>query len=626
MSGIVGLIGYNGKPVDEQVLADMLFLLERQGPDDQAYWRNGSVALGHTLLKTTRESDKEAQPSTVDGKNWLAADARIDGRAELIAKMRGKGATIDRAVTDDHLILHAYALWGANCLDHMIGDFAFILWDETQQKLFCATDHIGVSPLYYAQVQDGFLVSNNVSAIRAHPEVSDALNEQAIGDYLLFRMNHTLDSTSFVDIKKLPAGHSITVSQNRASVQRYWSVPGPDYQRRSRSQYVEEFSHIFKQSVADRTRADAAGTHLSGGMDSTSITAVLAELKDEGETHSIEAYTHVPAIDGLSLERPFSENVARQLNMPLKIYKEAAEVGTPDIEDIADLPPEPSFASRNSLRFNVFSDSVRKCPTFFAGYGGDPLMMPDISYWRDLLRSGQIGSYLSDAANQWKIHRQPPPTFLSGLRNGKKKSADAISIQPLPDWIDRDFVEANDLADRYNRLRGSASVNPNARLDMQAHPLWRRVFEWHSPAYSSLPMKVRFPFFDIRLIKLAQSIPPFPWLHRKYLLRAIMKDRLPIEILQRPKTAFPTNPMIANIQQKGPPDWKRAVPDPDRIREFVDIGEFLKNADNIERLTSADTRGIVRVMTLNHWLNRSHRLVQYVRENHAKLRNYKLRG
>ncbi|MEP1945529.1 MAG: hypothetical protein ABJJ20_01815, partial [Lentilitoribacter sp.] len=187
MSGICGYFRFDGNRLENRVLADMIFLLEKQGPDDQAYWQNGPIALGHTLLKTTRESIKESQPSTLDRAVWLTADARIDGRAELISKMRGKGATIEQSATDDHLILHAYTLWGLDCLDHLVGDFAFILWDERLKRLFCATDHMGVCPLYYAQLQGGFLISNNVSAIRVHPDVSDALNEQAIGDYLLFR-------------------------------------------------------------------------------------------------------------------------------------------------------------------------------------------------------------------------------------------------------------------------------------------------------------------------------------------------------------------------------------------------------------------------------------------------------
>ncbi|MEP4309693.1 MAG: asparagine synthase-related protein [Lentilitoribacter sp.] len=160
---------------------------------------------------------------------------------------------------------------------------------------------------------------------------------------------------------------------------------------------------------------------------------------------------------------------------------------------------------------------------------------------------------------------------------------------------------------------------------MQTHPLWRRVFEWHSPAYSSLPMKVRFPFFDIRLIEYGQTIPPYPWLHRKFLLREIMKGQLPNEILVRSKTALPGNPMLANIEEYGEPDWQRSIPDPDHIGDFIDLNLFLENALDFDRLTSADTKGIVRVVTLNHWLNRYLQLAAYVEKNRVSLEKYKCR-
>lgn len=626
MSGICGYFRYDGKDVEDQALADMLFLLERQGPDDRAYWKNGSVSLGHTLLKTTRESENEIQPSTLGGQVWLTADARIDGRAELIAKLRGKAVTVCQSVTDDHLILHAYALWGTDCLDHLIGDFAFILWDGRQKQLFCATDQIGVSPLYYAQVQGGFLVSNNLSAIRVHPDISDTLNEQVIGDYLLFRMNHSADSTSFRDIKKLPAGHSIKVNQDKVCVQQYWSVPNAEYKRRPQAQYLEKFDSLFKQSVADRMRTDAAGTHLSGGMDSTSIAAMLAELKADGEAKSIEAYTYIPAIEKLSLEQPFAQKVAQKLDVPMHVYKDDEGALSPDIDDIADLPPEPSFSRRDTTRFRIFTDSARKSRTFFAGYGGDPLLFPINNYWSDLRKSGQFGSHIVDARLHMKIHgRRPPHMFPKWMRSRKTTKRSGMRDQPLPDWLNDEFVKINNLYDRYSEHIGGAGVDQNARIDMGTHPLWRRIFEWHSSAYSSLPMKVNFPFFDIRLIEWFQTISPYPWLHNKYLLRAIMGGRLPQGILERPKTPLPGNPLIAKVEQDGAPEWNEIVPRAGAIAEFVDIEAFLDRISDTKRLTAIDTRAIVRVTTLGHWLENFGGLKQNVRGSHAKLQKYKCR-
>ncbi|MEP6344757.1 MAG: asparagine synthase-related protein, partial [Parasphingorhabdus sp.] len=477
MSGICGYFRQDGRHIEEQVFADMLFLLERQGPDDQAYWQNGSVALGHTLLKTTRESEHEAQPSTLDGKTWLTADARIDGRVELIAKLHSKDVTVSQSVTDDHLILHAYAVWGADCLEHLIGDFAFILWDEKQKQLFCATDHMGVSPLYSAQVRGGFLVSNNLTAIRAHPQISNVLNEQAIGDYLMFRLNFTPDSTSFRDIKKLPAGHSIIVNQDTMRMQQYWSVPKPDYKRRTQAQYLEEFGSLFKQSVADRMRTDSIGTHLSGGMDSTSITAMLAELRNEGGANDVNAYTHAPPIGRPNLEQPYAEAIAQKLNIPLRVFNGKDRVLANDIDGIADLPPEPSFAQRESPRFKIFADSASKSSSFFAGYGGDPLLSPMVGYWSDLRKPGQFGAHITDAVLHMKVHGRPPSQMLPAWMRPSKKKRGGMQSLPLPGWLNDEFAARNGLADQYRKYGGSADLNRDARIEMGTHPLWRRIFE-----------------------------------------------------------------------------------------------------------------------------------------------------
>jgi asparagine synthase (glutamine-hydrolysing) len=625
MSGICGYFRFDGEQVEDQILANMLFLLERQGPDDQAYWRNGSIALGHTLLVTTRDSRNENQPATLGRNVWLTADARIDGRSELIAKMRAKGVMPEPSVTDDHLILHAYELWGPDCLDHLIGDFAFILWDAEHRRLFCATDQVGVSPLYFAELQNGFLVSNNLNAIRAHPEISNVLNEQAIGDYLMFRMNRSAESTTFRDIHKLAPGHSMSVIGGEVSVKQYWSIPEPEYERRSRAQYIEEFASLFNQSVSDRLRADAAGTHLSGGMDSTSITAILAQLKGEGEANSIEAYTHIPGFADLNIEQAFAEKVAAKAGVPMNLYTSVDDGYHSDIDDIADLSPEPSLSKRETPRFRMFSDSAQKSSTFFAGFGGDPLLLPVSSYWSELRGAGQIGAHISDAWQHTRIHGRPPRDMLPDWMKHRKKKRRGMSSWPLPEWLADDFVSRNDMVDRYNQFMGSAGVHANARIDMGTHPLWRRVFEWHSPSYSSLPMKVRFPFFDIRLIKWAQTVPPYPWLHRKYLLREIMRPHLPPEVLERPKTAFPVNPMLAKVEHTGAPDWKSILPDAGIIEDYVDIDALLRRLNTSKGMADRDTRSIVRVSSLGHWLDKTCGFDEYVRGSHARLPKYQLR-
>src|SRR6266851_4305018 len=152
MSGIVGIVNPDGAPVDRHLLQQMTEAMAFRGPDAKEIWSQGSVGFGHAMLRTTHESVHERQPASLDGKVWITADARVDARAELITKLESKGQIKAKAATDAELILHAYHVWGEECVEHLLGDFVFAIWDGRRRRLFCARDHFGVKPLYYAQV------------------------------------------------------------------------------------------------------------------------------------------------------------------------------------------------------------------------------------------------------------------------------------------------------------------------------------------------------------------------------------------------------------------------------------------------------------------------------------------
>src|SRR5271170_530706 len=293
LSGIVGIYERSGAPVDRGLLQALAHFLSFRGPDGRETWSQGAIGLGHTMLRTTRESQIEQQPASLDGKLWITADARIDCREELEKNLaqQGQGAA-GRTATDSGLILCAYAAWGADCVQHLRGDFAFAIWDARKKLLFCARDHFGVKPFYYAEPGELFLFSNTLDCLRQHPDVSERLNDAAIGDFLLFGLNCDVATTTFRDIRRLPAAHVMTISSEGLHIQRYWSAPTEGRIRYNRMEdYVEHFQILLQAAVADRTRVDRAGILLSGGLDSATIAATARELA--GGTLDLRAYTVV---------------------------------------------------------------------------------------------------------------------------------------------------------------------------------------------------------------------------------------------------------------------------------------------------------------------------------------------
>ncbi|MGZ4733276.1 MAG: hypothetical protein ACXVZH_14175, partial [Terriglobales bacterium] len=228
MSGIVGIVHFDGAPVERHLLGRMTGFMAFRGPDAQEIWIDGNAGFGHALLKTTDESEHERQPFTLDGRIWIVADARVDARRDLIAKLKTKGSEnecLSTDATDVELILRAYLAWGEDCVEHLLGDFAFAIWDGPKQWLFCARDHLGVKPFFYAQLGQKLIFSTSLDCIRQHPAVSDRLNDQAIADFLLFDLNQDKATTSFADIQRIPPAHVAKWSADGTELRCYWTLP-----------------------------------------------------------------------------------------------------------------------------------------------------------------------------------------------------------------------------------------------------------------------------------------------------------------------------------------------------------------------------------------------------------------
>jgi len=156
----------DGAPVDRQLLQRLTAFMAFRGPDEQGVWSEGEAGLGHALLRTTFEAELEHQPFRLDHQVWIAGDIRLDGRTELIAALRAEAQPANSSAPDAELALQAYAAWGAACVEHLIGDFGFAVWDGRQRQLFCARDQFGVCPFYYAQLADAFVFGNTLACLR----------------------------------------------------------------------------------------------------------------------------------------------------------------------------------------------------------------------------------------------------------------------------------------------------------------------------------------------------------------------------------------------------------------------------------------------------------------------------
>jgi asparagine synthase (glutamine-hydrolysing) len=253
MSGICGLFNLDTNSVKSAELRAMTTMLAKRGPERTDRWRNAAVGLGHTLLATTPELLIERQPVThAETDCVVTADVRLDNRGELLDAL--ELASRRDSLGDAALILHAYLKWGEACLDRLLGDFAFAIFDPRDQKLFCARDHFGMRPFYYHHApEQRFVFASSPQAILVLPQVPYRINEGRVADFLVPELEWIdYTSTFFEDVYRLPPGHKVTVTPAGIDVAEFWKPqPGPELGPMS----DEDYEHGFLESV----RCSAAG-------------------------------------------------------------------------------------------------------------------------------------------------------------------------------------------------------------------------------------------------------------------------------------------------------------------------------------------------------------------------------
>jgi asparagine synthase (glutamine-hydrolysing) len=603
MSGIVCIINLDGTPVDRSLLERMTCFMTYRGPDAQEVWCEGHVGFGHTMLRTTFEAETERQPLSRDGKVWLTSDVRIDGRVELIDKLKIKGSEAANA-NDAELILHAYEVWGETCLDHLLGDFAFAIWDGPRRKLFCARDRFGIKPFYYAKVGNTLIVSNTLNCIREHPTVSDSLNEQAIGDFLLGGVNLEPTTTTFSDIKRLPPAHVLACSDDQLRTSRYWQLTvDQEIKYKHASEYVERFKELLNRAVYDRLRTRQAGIFMSGGLDSSTIAAAVCELASNG-AGPIDLRAYTIAFDSLipDRERYYSQLVAQALGLPISYLVADDYRLFQDWEKSKLRRPEPS--SRPLLAINVahFEQAAKDNRVALTGWDGDGVLREVPRYYFGALRKHRrLGRFGLDAWRYLRAQRELPQI---GFRTAIKRFfGNSVSEESgkLPVWLNEAFVARANLRERWEQIKEwpppTHPRRPTAFL-VYSFRGWSGLFESYDPGVTGLTLEARHPLFDLRLMNYLLALPPVPWCIKKELLRLATREVLPEEIRLRPKTTLAGNTEFEQLQRPESKWVDRFQPTP-RLSEYVDrqrIPRLFRESDPNEVTTN------IRPLCLNYWL------------------------
>ena len=547
MSGFVGVFRRDGADVDDGCFEEMLDRIAHRGPDGSGAWRGGSVALGHQQFHTTAESKHVVPPVTNDDESVvLTGDVRLDNRAELMGRL----SIDDAAIADAELLLAAYERWGRRCPEALVGPFAFVIWDETESRLVCIRDHLGVKPFYYASNDDCVVVGSEAKSVLAHPSVPDTVDEVRIGEYLA-SVYPDYRRSFFEAVSRLPPAHVLTVDSAGASEHRYWRLDdGRVIRLDSDAAYAREFRRRFDEAVRCRLRGEyTPAVELSGGLDSSSVAGVVRQAVD-GPVHTFSNRFESPPAD----EREYLEAM-------LEAGDFTAHTTDGDGTDPLNELRERVRFQDGPIRPAMFWQSVRSARTvsengvlvLLDGWGGDQVASHGYARLRELAATGQWYTLLREmralrAREAYPYRSQLWREVIGPLAPGPARSlwrairsSDVVAnANPA---LRGEFVRRIGLTDHLQTIRDE-STNHRTHRSYHAEdvtsPAGVRMLELMDRVSAQHGIERRHPFVDRRLVEFCVGMPPAQKRRNgmgRFAMRNAIVDVLPEPVLDRTSKA-----------------------------------------------------------------------------------------
>lgn len=545
----------------------------------------------------------------------IAADVFLTNRTELF-KVFGVLLSDQKKITDRHLILKAYEKWGENCSEHLVGDFAFAIWDEQNKKLFCSRDHFGVNNLFYYKDRERFIFASQPADILDFENVGKKFNKNKLAIFLLPEP-HTLltDQTWFEDIFPLPAGTSLTVDKHGIKSRRFWK---PELKEnlpyKKDEDILEAFRELLFEIIEARLSTDSpAASLLSGGLDSSSIVSIASKILEK-RNQEINVFAGVLPDDHdehFSDERFFIDQFKSFPNVKIN-YVSVPDAGPfSNLEEFFEKQHTPFITSRYYL-YSAFSREAEKigATSLFDGtfgemgatshgWGGFAEMFANFK-WLRLWRELKLRKKLYNDSIKYNIRANVInpllPQFLINLRHGRRQ--DEI---PLNEYnpLQKDFARSLlDDIDFKQHLHGRIT------WDHQKNQLNDLIFVQEKMAENAClnlgqeSVKISYPLLDKRLIEFTLGVPlhlKFRDGYYRYLIRAALDKILPPKIQWRTtKTPFsPDYLRRYNSQIKMVRELLADVKPNDPLREILDIEKIEKWANlpigETERYTVNET-------------------------------------
>ncbi|MGQ0644730.1 MAG: asparagine synthase (glutamine-hydrolyzing) [Elusimicrobiota bacterium] len=590
MCGIAGKIAWtSGSTVNEPLLRTMSDALRHRGPDEGGAWVQGAVGLAMRRLKIIDLAGGQ-QPmanghcplAAKSGPLRLVYNGEIYGFRGFRRELEEKGHRFQSS-SDTEVILHAFEEHGEGFLERLNGMFGLALYAERDRVLYLARDRMGIKPVYYRAAASSFSFASEIKALLADPETSREWDRAALNEYFSLRYVPTPRS-AYKEIRKLEPGHFLKVRDGRVENRRYWNFSPPAPDGKPLGHYLERLDALLKRSVESHLVSDVPlGVFLSGGLDSTTVASYV-----HAAGASLDSFTVYFSRKSFS-ERHEAALVAQRYGLrhhELNLQPDLPEAA----DDLAGVFDEP-FADASGIPTYYLCRFARRTVTVaLSGDGGDELFAGYPTYianqvstfyrvfpglvQKTLRRLGRMLPVSYERISfDYKVKAflaaagRPQPYAHFGWQEmfSRDEKRDLYSPEFIPEIDDSPAEES--FVRAYTEAEARTRLERMLFLDQRTHLLDEYLVKMDrlSMAHS---LEVRVPLLDNALVEFAAEIPAaykLRGLTTKYILRRLMRDRLPPEILAGPKKGF--TPPLATWLATDFRAWADDVLSPENVRK-----------------------------------------------------------
>lgn len=541
MCGLCGIIDLNKRHVEESKIRQMMKSMKHRGPDDEGLFITDHIGLGFVRLSIIDLSLAGHQPMfSSDKRHVIIFNGEIYNYIELKQELRDKGY-IFNSDSDTEVLLYSYIEWGEECLHKLNGMFAFAILDTISNDLFIARDRFGIKPFYYFLDQDQFVFASDIPPILRVTNSKNEPDDSVIFDFLVFNRTNQSEKTFFKNISKLQHGHSILVKSEKVVIKRWYDLPKQLLSLNSDKFNELEFLDEFKHSINLQLRSDVpVGTCLSGGLDSSAITALVLDNKQNVDLHSFSA------VYQKHQKGDESEFIAEFQNKNLKLHYTFPTENSlmEDLNDFICTMSEPFPTTSIYAEYKVMQLAKQHCTVLLNGQGADEMMAGYHYfygyYFRDLLKNKSWGKFLNEVYQYTKTHKSV---------YGLKTLGFSFNPRSLRHFKDHSFIDDrfyNKFYDKTNSLFDDFYNSNSLKEFLINH--FEYKFEhhllWADKTGMKFSLETRFPFLDHNLVEKTLSIPTENYIRNGY-TKAIMRDAfkgiLPEKIrMRKDKIGFST--------------------------------------------------------------------------------------